>query len=262
MAMIAPDKQVAAPMRKAFRLLDRIKSRFGNRLRASPLILLAVVGLMAPPPSGKAEAEKFNYQLDEKKLLAGEIQVFVKEYQVEGKGIKKRVVGVMILKAPRDRVWQVLEDWDAMGPFVPGLDYNKTIHVFEPAGSKDKIGNSLIEGQLQVLFLTINYTLNVKFDNVHYRQDWKMVTDQEVETYQEQKIQVKKAHRGLKNIEGFEYVEPYGDGSATIYYYAPIVETSIPMPEFLEEALSKTTLSGYMEGIRRMVDSYGQEKLK
>jgi hypothetical protein len=257
--MITADNQSAEQAMKAFLFTDRTKDRIGNRLRASKLIALAVLFLMALPHSGKGEAEYFNYKLDEKKLLSGEIQVFEKEYQTEGKGIKKRVVGVMILKAPLDKVWQVLEDWDAMGKFVPNLEYNKTIYVFEPPGSKDKIGNSLIEGQLKVLYLSINYTLNVKFDNTNCRQEWKFVTDEQVENYNKKNIPVKKATGGLKNIEGFEYVEPYGDGSSTIYYYAPIVETSIPLPEFIEKALSKNTLNGYMEGIRKMVNSYGNK---
>lgn len=226
------------------------------------LIAPAVLLLMAGTNSGNAEPEKFNYKLDEKKLLSGEIQVFEKQYQVEGEGIKKRVVGVMILGAPPDQVWQVLENWDAMGPFVPGLDYNKTIHIFEPLGNKNKIGNSLIEGQIKVLYLSINYTLDVKFDQANYRQEWKLVTDEQVETYNQKNIPVKKANRGLKNIEGFEYTEPYGDGSSTIYYYAPVVETAIPIPEFVERALARNTLNGYMEAIREMVNSYVKKQTK
>ncbi len=221
----------------------------GSRL-AAPVMML----LMTLAYPGNAGLEKFYYKLDEKKLLSGGIQVFEQQYQVEGKGIKKRVVGVMILKAPPDKVWKVLENWDAMGPFVPGLDYNKTIHVFEPLGNKNKLGNSLIEGQIKVLYLAINYTLNVKFDQANYRQEWKLVTDEQVEIYRKNNIPVKKANRGLKNIEGFEYTEPYGDGSSTIYYYAPIVETSLPLPDILERALSRNTLTGYMEGIREMVN--------
>jgi len=89
-------------------------------------VVLAILLLAALTNSGNAEPEKFNYKLDEKKLLSGEIQIFEKNYKTEGKGIKKRVVGVMILDASPDKVWQVLENWDAMGPFVPGLEYNKT----------------------------------------------------------------------------------------------------------------------------------------
>jgi hypothetical protein len=228
----------------------------GDMLRKSKTFALVVLLLTAAAVSAGGAAEKFDYKLDEKMLLSGGIQVFEKEYEVEGEGRKKRVVGVMVLDAPPERVWAVLENWDAMGPFVPGLDYNRTVHVFEPLGKKDRIGNSLIEGQIKVLYLTINYTLNVRFDKANYRQEWKLVTDEQAQKYTKDGIPVKEAAFGLKNIEGFEYIEPYG-GSKTIYYYAPIVETSIPLPDFVERALSKSTLNGYMEGIRRMVEGGG-----
>lgn len=225
-----------------------------NLRRRAMRVVPAVLLLTAMTRSVIAEPEKFNYKLDEKLLLSGEIQIFEKIYQTEGKGIKKRVVGVMILQAPPDKVWQVLENWDAMGPFVPDLEYNKTIHVFEPLGSTNKIGNSLIEGQIKVFYLSINYTLNVKFDKANYRQEWQFVTDEEVEKYRRNNITVKKATRGLRNIEGFEYIEPYGDGSSTIYYYGPLVETAIPMPEYVEKMLARNTLGGYMKAIKEMVN--------
>jgi hypothetical protein len=233
-----------------------------NNFSLWKFLALSVLMLAAQVGSLNAQVEKFSYKLDEKKLLAGEIQTFEKEYQVEGKGLKKRVVGVMVLNAPPNKVWQGLLDWEAMGKYVENLEYNKTIHVFTPVASKDKVGNSLIESQLKVIYLTINYTLDVKFDNVNQRQDWKLVTDDQVEKFNKQNIPVKKCMRGLKNIEGFEYTEPYKDGSKTIYYYAPIVETSIPMPDFLEAALAKTTLTGYMQGIRKMVGEYDYNKVK
>jgi hypothetical protein len=232
-------------------------------LRKNSLMLLVVLAVF-PALAGVANSEpqKLKFNLDEKKLLAGEIQTFEQAYQVEGKGIKKRVVGVAILNVPPAKAWQVLLDWDAMGKYVKNLEYNRTIHVFAPPASKDKLGNSLIESQLKVVYLTINYTLDVKFDYKNQRQDWTLVTDDQVEKFNSQNIPVKKCMRGIKNIEGFEYTEPYGDGSKTIYYYAPIVETSIPMPEFVETALSKTTLNGYMEGIRKMSLEYDYSKAK
>jgi len=229
-------------------------------LRVSRAVTWCIFLLLATSAFAKANPEKFNYELDEERLLAGELQVFETEFRVQGEGKRKRVVGVMILKAPPDRVWEVLEDWDAMGEFVPGLEYNKTIHVFEPPGSVDKPGNSLIEGQIRVLYLTINYTLDVKFDKANYRQEWSFVTDEQVRVHNRNNIAVKVATAGLKNIEGFEYIEPYGNGSSTIYYYAPIVETSVPLPEFVENALTRSTLNGYMEGIREMVDTLDKRK--
>jgi hypothetical protein len=242
--------------------MEKMKIMGRSILRASNLLALSVLFLAAPANYLNAQPEKFNYKLDEKKLLSGGIQTFEQEYQTAGQGIKKRVVGVMILNAPPDKVWQVLLDWDSMGPYVDNLEYNKTIHVFTPVASKDQLGHSLIESRLKVLYLTIDYTLDVKFDNVNFRQDWDLVSDQQAAEYNKQKIPVKEAMGGLKDVEGFEYIEPYGDGSKTVYYYAPIVETAVPMPGFLQTALSKTTLNGYMEGIRKITAVRCQGKAK
>jgi hypothetical protein len=233
----------------------------GNMLQASKIFALAILLIFTTPTdSANGQSEKIKYELDEERLLSGGIQVFEKEYEVEGQGGKKRVVGVQIIDAPPGKVWKAISDWEGQADFVPGLEYNKPIHIFEPRGGKDKTGNLLFEEQIKVLYLTITYTLNVKFDKANKRIDWKFVTDEQVENYNRKKIPVKKATGGLRNIEGFEYLEPYGDGSQTIHYYAPIVEVSIPLPEFVERVLSKNTLNGYMEGIREMADFLDNDK--
>ena len=55
-------------------------------------------------------------------------------------------------------------------------------------------------------------------------------------------------------IQEFEYIEPYGDGSRTRYYYALIVAVSMPVPGWIERRLSKSSLNEYMEGIRQRVE--------
>ena len=53
----------------------------------------------------------------------------------------------------------------------------------------------------------------------------------------------------LKNIEGFGQIKAYND-IQTIYYYAPIVEVSAPIPGFVEDIISKISLSRYLEAIK------------
>jgi len=224
------------------------------------VILFALLVIIAG--SANADPDKLNFKLDEKKLSSGEIQTFIEEYKVEGKGLKKRVVGVILLDASLLDVWTVLEDWDVMDEYIPGLVHSKTVHVLKPLGKKDEIGNSLIEATLKVVFLSIDYTLDVKFDLANYRQEWSLITDSQVEAYNKKKIPVKKSTGGLKNIEGYEYIEPYGDGSKTIYYYAPIIETSVPLPGFVERALSKRALNDYIKAIRDRVETLKKGKKK
>ena len=216
-------------------------------------LCLALVGSLA------YGQEKLNLNLDQKVLESGKLQTFTCAYKVEGKGTKKRAVGVMLIDAPPAKVWEVLLNWDAMGAYVPGLEYYKTIQQLKPL-AKDAIGESLIEGKLTFPVLAVKYTLHVAFDEQNLRQDWRLVTEEEVNACAKKGIKITRSTGGLKNIEGFEYIEPYGDGTKTVYYYAPIVETSIPVPDFAERFISKSTLPGYMEGVKKRVESHGTYK--
>ncbi len=217
-------------------------------------LILSVFILVFAVCSYGAEPQKINFGIDKAKLESGKLQVFEEEYSIEGKGKKKRVVGVILIDASPAEVWQVLEDWDSMGAFVSGLDYYKTVHVIKPT-KKGDVGESLIEGKLSIPLLTILYTLDVKFDEPNLRQEWRMISKEEVTSYNQKGIAVRKNSKVLKNIEGYEYLKPYNNGSQTLYVYAPIVTTSVPVPDFIEKALSKTTLSGYMKGVKERVES-------
>ncbi|HQP30832.1 MAG TPA: SRPBCC family protein [Deltaproteobacteria bacterium] len=200
--------------------------------------------------------ERLNLKLDRKTLEAGKLQTFTYEYKVEGQGKKKRGVGVILIDAPPERVWEYLLKWDSMGEFVPGLDYYKTIQSLRPI-AKGAVGESLIEGKLKFPMLTIKYTLDVRFDEPNLRQDWRLITPEEVDEFARKGIKTTRATGGIKNIEGFEYLEPYAGGSKTIYYYAPIVETAVPIPAFVERLLANSTLPGYVESVKKRVETNG-----
>lgn len=204
-----------------------------------------------------AEPQKVNFNIDKAKLESGILQVFEENYVVAGKGQKKRAVGVILINAPPARVWEVLENWDVMGEFVPSLSYYKTVHVIKPIG-KGGIGESLIEGKLRLP--PIRYTLDVKFDEVNLRQDWRLVTEKEISFYNEKQEILKKNSSLVKSIEGYGYLESYNKGLQTVYTYAPIIETSGPVPDFIERALTKNTLSGYVTAVKKRVESGREQK--
>ncbi len=204
-----------------------------------------------------AEPQKINFNIDKAKLESGVLQVFEENYVVEGKGQKKRAVGIILINAPPERVWNVLENWDVMGEFVPGLSYYKTVHVIKPIG-KGGVGESLIEGKLSLP--PIRYTLDVKFDKVNLRQDWRLVTEKEILSYNEKREILQKNSSVVKSIEGYEYLEPYNKGTQTVYTYAPIIETSGPVPDFIDRALTKNTLSGYVTAVKKRVEAGKQQK--
>jgi hypothetical protein len=204
-----------------------------------------------------AEPQKVKFNFDKAKLEAGILQVFEENYVLESKGQKKRAVGVILINAPPAKVWEVLENWDVMGGFVPGLSYYKTVHVIKPIGKGD-VGESLIEGKLS--FPPIRYTLDVTFDKTNLRQDWRLVTEKEIASYNEKHEVLKKNSSMIKNIEGYECLEPYNNGLQTVYTYAPIIETSGPVPNFIDKALTKNTLSGYVKAIKKRLESGKEQK--
>jgi len=205
------------------------------------------------------EIGKIDITLDEAELKAGKLQVFVKECNRQGKGVKKRAVGVILIDAPPARVWDVLEDWDSMEEFVPSLEYYRTLRVIE-SSEEGLSKRALIAGRLSVPLFRVVYTLDVKFNKASFRQDWRLVTKKEADAYKKGGVTIKYPSAGLKNIEGFEYIEPYDGGRKTIYYYAPVVESSIPLPGFVERAIVKSTLPGYIGAIKKRVESGGAYK--
>jgi len=220
-------------------------------MKIKMLLVSTVILALAFPVSGGPRKLKINYKKD--KLEAGKLQVFTQKYRLKDGGEGKRVIGVMLIDATPAKVWKALENWDAMGAYVKSLIYYKTIHRKSPI-TDNGIGISLIEGKLKAAFLTILYTLEVKFYKSHYYQEWRMVRKEEGAAYRAKNIPVKENKGSVKNIKGFEYIEPYGDGSKTIYYYAPIVEVSIPVPGFVERSISKSSLNEYMLGVKKKVE--------
>lgn len=220
-------------------------------------LILSIFLLMLAVCAYGAEPRKVSFNIDKAKLESGVLQVFEENYVVKGQGQKKRAVGVILINAPPERVWDVLENWDVMGEYVPGLSYYKTVYVIKPIG-KNAMGESLIEGKLSMP--PIRYTLDVKFDKVQLRQDWRLVTEKEVSSYNKKQEVLKKNSAMVQSIEGYEYLEPYNKGLQTVYTYAPIIETSGPVPGFIERALTKNTLSGYVTAVKKRVESGSQQK--
>ncbi|MBV1921543.1 MAG: hypothetical protein KUG73_12770 [Pseudomonadales bacterium] len=101
-----------------------------------------------------------------------------------------------------------------------------------------------------VPFISLSYTLDTNFDKAAGTMVWNMLSPEDIKKYQQQKIDVRAADEGrLKNVEGFGKIKAY-DEKSTIYYYAPIVETSVSLPGFVENAITNVSLSKYLHAIK------------
>ncbi len=190
-----------------------------------------------------AGVQKISVNTDRTKLEKGELQTFITQLNTAAGLVKKRVIGVIVIEAPPAKVWKVLEDWEAMPAFVPGLEYYRVMHRI----NRDDL---IIEGVVKAGLIKVLYTLRVRFDRTRLTQEWTFISPEEIKSYNEKGIHLKKPAWNIKNVEGFEYLEPYGDGSRTLYYYAPVIEAR-GVPEWIERLLAKQGLEGYMLGIKK-----------
>ncbi len=210
------------------------------------LKMLFMVCLCLVLSTAGAEVHKIIVNVDQAKLEKGELQTRITEVKTSAGAVKKRVIGVVVIDAPPAKVWKVLEDWEAMPAFVPGLEYYKVVHRI----NRDDL---LIEGVVKAGLVKILYTLRVKFDRVKLTQEWSFISPEEAKAYNDKGIPLKKPTWNIKNVEGFEYIEPHGGGSRTLYYYAPVIEAR-GVPEWIERLLAKQGLEGYMKGVKKRAE--------
>lgn len=233
------------------------KRSLSTGLRAG--ILAAAVFFVAMAGGSLAQAAEDAWSLDdcppdEALLKAGKLQVCEKSFTTPGgEGQKKGVMGVILIKAPYKRVWRVISDWPAQAAFVPGLDYFKVRHVF-PGGDKSH-WHALMEGKLDIPFAAFTYTVDAQFDRRIGKMTWKMLSPDDIRRYQAEKIPVVLTDEDrLKNVEGSGQIVAREDGS-TLYYYAPVIETTVPVPGFIQSAILSVSLNDYMDAIRQRAES-------
>ena len=193
---------------------------------------------------------------DRKTLAREEIQTFEKTFSHQDEGETKGVMGVLLINAPYDIVWDVISDWEAQGDFVPGLEYFKVRHLFP--GGTESTWHSLVEGQLDIPFVDFRYTLDARFDKDKGTMNWNLLQAQDIERFRQEQVDVRITdEKSLKNIEGFGQIEAYNDYQ-TIYYYAPIVEVNAQVPGFVEDIISKVSLNRYLHAIKARAETEHQ----
>lgn len=192
--------------------------------------------------------------LDKEILAEGEVQTCEKIFTTPGEeGQKKGVMGILLINAPYNAVWKVISNWEAQSEFVPGLEYFKVKHQF-PGGNKTT-WHSLVEGKLDIPFVAFRYTLDARFDKRVGKMSWRMLSADDIKRYQAQKIPVQASdEERLKNVEGFAQITAYDD-KRTVYYYAPVVETTVPVPGFIQSAITSVSLNDYLDAIKKKAES-------
>lgn len=204
----------------------------------------------------EADPEKFNFPVEEKKLWAGELQIF--EQRMDGAGDKKKrhIAGIILIDASTDEVWEVLNDWEAMSEFVPDLEYYRII-TEEKRYGQDGLNQIFVEGKLNIPLFNFVYNLGVVSDKKRLLQKWRLMTPEEIEIIKLVGVDINESTDGIEEIKGYAYVEAVDNGRKTIYTYSTVIEFSMPLPEFVENYVCRNSLSGFMEGIKKRAESHG-----
>jgi hypothetical protein len=200
---------------------------------------------------------KIKNDIDPSLLEKGELQSSLVKYKTKEGGEKGRVVGVILIDAPFAKVREIQGDWESQPQWVPAVKYYKTRYTFDelPEGI---IRRRLMEGKLGIAFLTVTYSLDVKLHEDNKTEDWKLITKEECKAWNNKGVEIAPPYWGIKDIGGFGYLEPYEkDTEKTVYYYSPVIETTIPVPDIILRTAMKLTLPGYVEGFKKRAESGG-----
>lgn len=204
----------------------------------------------------KFDFSKFDFSIDEKKLWAGELQIF--EQRMDGAGDKKKrhIAGIILIDASTDEVWKVLNDWEAMSEFVPDLEYYRII-TEEKRYDQDDLSQIFVEGKLNIPLFNFVYNLGVVSDKKRLLQKWRLMTPEEIEIIKLVGVDINESTDGIEEVKGYAYVEAVDNGRKTICTYSTVIEFSMPLPEFVENYVCRNSLSGFMEGIKKRAESHG-----
>ncbi len=172
--------------------------------------------------------------------------IIVKKYKYKTQeGEIARVVGAILIHKGVEEVWMCITDWERMPQYVDTLDYYKVLERLNHS-------TSVIEGQIHIAFLKFRYTLIVQNEKEKFYQQWHLLSETAKKQYNI-KQPLQPHSKGIKNIEGYQYLLPI-DNNTTVLYYAPIVEVTVPVPAFVENGLTQKSMKDYLYGIKKYLE--------
>jgi hypothetical protein len=209
-------------------------------------------------PDDPAEVVKLiKSEIDLAKVSTGQVQSYIVKFKTKEGGEKGRAVGVILIDAPYTKVREILGDWASMPEYVPNLKYYKVKYTYPQDELPDGvIRRRLIEGKIGISFLTAVYPVDVQLREDNRTEGWKLIKKEEAAQWKNKGVDLAPPFWGIKDIGGLGYLESTEDGR-TIYYYSPVIETTVPVPNVILSTVMKLTLPGYMEGVKKRVESNG-----
>lgn len=209
--------------------------------------------------------DKQNSGRENSNHILGDGEVIVKvERMPECETRLGEVVGV--IDAPRERVWNVISDYNEHSDFMPNIlecfaIRPEGLELLKGANPQDleRLESQLRQYQTERIADSVvyiygmgdfpwpmpnkRYILKVVRDPVRYVTHSTMVIGQ------------------MKVNESWWELEPYGeDGSRTLARYRILLDPGIPLPEFAIRMATRATLPKVIEAVRKRVKNPGYER--
>ena len=215
--------------------------------------------MLAAPVARAADDGASASAADETRLAAREVVTSIAAAATNNAAGGKQVLGAVLIAASPAEVWASWQDWENVSNFVSDLRYYKTVHVVRPETDKGE-REALIEGVQEVGWFSARFTLHVRFDRAALRQEWHLLTDDEMQAWRRQGVAVKDHSWPIRRIEGSGRLESRDDGRQTVFRYAPRVETALPATGSMERRAAEKSVRAFLTGLRDKVEAARQTK--
>lgn len=172
-----------------------------------------------------------------KKAEAGNLVTIFDRNKEGGKSAGQGVV-LGLIDRPVDAVWKVLVDSKAHPEYMPRVVKTETYD-----SDTGEIG---IQETLKVLYRSVRYHVLQRNDDAQHRITWRLDRSKK---------------NDIADTSGYWAIVPHGD-TQSIAIYAVHVDSGLPIPQFVEDFLSRQDLPGVVQAVKKRVESDGQYKKK
>lgn len=218
------------------------------------IVLLLCASLAFNFFTGAEEFERLHQSIDPQIIGAGRVQLF--DYKTKEDKVYR--VGAVLIDAPREIIRDILADPEQLGDAMPYLEYQKIRNLSAVSVHRDE-GEMIVEGRFAIPHFPAQYTIIMNFDCSGMWRKWRILTPDEVDSYNRSGIDVLRTSGLIKDMSGFDHLESFDDGTKTVYYYSLDIDSAIPLPEFIRRSIYEAVFTRHMALIKEMAESLVKE---
>lgn len=215
--------------------LSRISTRrdaasFSGKLFASCLFIMAVLFALS---SSANEFEKLSDE-EKEKLQRSEV-VYKSVYKKDEKGrLKGHGQSMILVNAPLDKCWEIFVQFNAWHKYWPKITGSAVI--------EQKPGQALVLRRSRFSGINVEYMVRYTIDEKKYRIDFE--------------LDVSQPH-DIEYTAGYFLFEKISPATTLFVYAVTELDTGLPVPEVIREAIEKRDLPACAENVKKRIESGG-----